>query len=161
MTLQLSNSAALRSAEQLLQGGGVEPARASLALLEQMELSLHASQKALLARDLAQLECHTGEQRRLQQALAILWQGTRTQPPSSPLETEDDRALGAQLRRAQTRVLHLARVQAALLARAQRTLHMISNLLAGTGAGYGPAASGLGTMPGPCREPEGDSACRA
>jgi len=119
-----------------------ELAQARLAILGELESSLEASQKALLARDLEGIERETREQVRLQRALAILGApdavpvGDRAVGGARPqAEAPQDSASGS----AQTRVLHLARVQAALLARAQRSAKMIAHLLAGPEAPYGPS----------------------
>jgi hypothetical protein len=115
-----------------------------------LEASLEATQKAVLARDLAELEQGTRDQMRLQRALAILWAeyGMPTQPSPSTTAWLQSFApqFAAEWRAAQMRTLQLARVQAALLARAQRSLTMIANLLAGPESSYGsnPAALAAG-----------------
>jgi len=95
-------------------------------ILEHLETSLRASQRALLVRDLAELERLTVEQVALRQALAKTV--ARRSPGSDSLATH----LSDQARR----VLQLGRVQVVLLGRAQQSLRAIANLLAGTHAGY-------------------------
>lgn len=103
------------------------------ALLAELECSLEAGQRALLSRDLAGLERATSEQIGLHRSLQAL--GSQNGAPKNDA-TPLDPALAAGLRAAQWRVLYLGRVQAALLTRAQRSLRMLSNLLAGPGASY-------------------------
>jgi hypothetical protein len=111
-----------------------------LALLRDLEASLEATQKAVLARDLSGLERSTGEQLRLQRALAILWAESGTHPKASLATWLQGCApqLAAELRAAEMRVLYLGRVQAGLLVRAQRSLRMIAHLLAGPESNYSP-----------------------
>lgn len=130
------------SADQPLARGKTELAAAALALLGELEASLRASQKALLARDAEGIERGTREQVGLQRALAPLWAQDVGRPAGGDswrraATPQCKPALAAALLAAQWRVLHLGRVQAGLLARAQRTLRMISNLLAGPEAVYG------------------------
>jgi len=101
-----------------------ELAAAAISVLLELEAGLHSSQKALLARDMAGVEQGTREQIRLRRALEILapWEAART---------------SSELRTTAMRILHLGRVQAALLDRARRWSRMISNLLAGPEASYG------------------------
>ncbi|MGP0020483.1 MAG: hypothetical protein ACLPHP_18085 [Candidatus Sulfotelmatobacter sp.] len=108
-------------------------ARSAGALLAELQGSLEASQRALLSHDLVGLERATSEQIGLQRSLqALRSQNGAPGTDATPL----DPALAAGLRAAQWRVLYLGRVQAALLTRAQRSLRMLSNLLAGPGANY-------------------------
>jgi hypothetical protein len=116
-------------------------ARSASALLAELQASLEGSQRALLSHDLGGLERGTSEQIGLQrslQALPALWsQNGAPRPDGAPGDaTPLDPALAAGLRAAQWRVLYLGRVQAALLTRAQRSLRMLSNLLAGPEASY-------------------------
>ena len=98
----------------------------SLELLGELAASLQSSQNALLSRDLAAIERGTREQKQLQQAL---WEA------QAEARAKDQPKYAAEFR-----VLQLARVQLALLARAQRNLHALSHLLAGPGASYRPPA---------------------
>jgi hypothetical protein len=103
--------------------------RASLLLLGELEASLQSSQKALLARDLAGVERETSEQRRLHQGLEDLGGAPVFHPQSA-----------AEWRAAAIRILHLGRVQLALLARTRRSLHVFSHLAQGPDASYAPLA---------------------
>jgi hypothetical protein len=140
-------SAAPESVECAGSSRGTAFAEAGGALLGELESSLQSSQRALLARDLAGIEQHTGEQIRLRRALEILWSQNLPQA-SDPMPFDSmlndpmpyARAGASELRLAQMRVLHLGRVQAALLARAQRRARMLSHLFAGPGASYAPPA---------------------
>jgi hypothetical protein len=107
--------------------------RSTMGVLSGIETSLKNSQRALLARDISSVERETHEQQRLQQALTELWARclASVQKADAPFE----------LRAAQGRVRHLARVQLALLGRAGRSLYVFSHLLKGPGAGYGLPAS--------------------
>jgi hypothetical protein len=112
-------------------------AQARLALLSDLETSLATSQEALLNRDLVRLEELTRAQSVLRQRLSVLWaaqDGSRTK-----ISLADNR-LASELRSAATRVLHLGRIQLALLDRAQRSLRVLSHLIAGPQASYGPFA---------------------
>lgn len=112
--------------------GGDEPVRTCLTMLSQLEASLHGSRKALLARDLARVEQETGEQRVLAGKIeAILQQ--RIAPSGSGLEED--------LKQSGKRVLAAGRLQAALLARAQRQLRVLVNMLADPSATYGPMST--------------------
>jgi hypothetical protein len=125
------------SAERARQNGPTEIAQASRGLLADLEASLQASQRALLARDVAGVEERTREQIRLHRSLEILWSGDAAQAQTSD-RVQVDSLLDAALRAAAIRVLHLGRVQAALLTRQQRRLRIVSNLLAGSSASYAP-----------------------
>lgn len=136
-----------------------ELAQARLAALGELECSLEATQKALLARDLARIEQETREQMRLQRAFAILTAPVAApagDPANGDVRIQERAQLLSALHSAEMRVLHLARVQAALLARAQRTARMIANLLAGPHAAYGanPGSDAAGVV-GPVREEHG------
>jgi hypothetical protein len=104
-----------------------EIAQSSRALLSDLEASLADGQQALLARDFTRMEQCTRQQIDSHQALAILWRQGIADPASVP-----------GLRPAQLRVLHAARVQAALLERAQRWLRTLANLVAGPASNYSP-----------------------
>lgn len=108
---------------------------ATLALLTQLQTSLEASQRALLFGDLQALEAATLEQKRLEQALRqeLTLPDDFVQRPESLTEIRLPGAVIAAL----ARVLHLGRVQSALLRRAQRSLGMIGRLLVGPEAEYG------------------------
>jgi hypothetical protein len=132
---------AVRSPSQFSRCNAVEIARANLAILENLEVSLQASQKALLARDLESIEFGIREQMRLLRAFELAQAAQAkladslaagSSRPSGPV------SLAEELTSERKNVLHLARVQAALLARAERSIKMIANLLAGPAAIYGP-----------------------
>jgi hypothetical protein len=109
--------------------GSDEPMRTCLALLGQLEASLHGSRQALLARDLAGIEQGTREQRVLAGEIeTVLRKGIV--PSGSELDEE--------LRQSGSRVLAAGRLQAALLARAQRQLRVLVNMLTDPSANYGP-----------------------
>jgi hypothetical protein len=130
-----------RSGAQRLAGPEKSPAEIAegrLSLLKELETSLQASQRALLSGDLEALQRETCEQLRLQRALDAGWPPNRANSESNPPGNEF--ASSVDLRAAQMRVLHLGRVQAAILARANRWLTTVSNLLAGPEAGYTPPA---------------------
>lgn len=117
---------------------------ASEALLSELESSLHASQQALLARDLTAIEQQTREQQRLQRGLAALWSSSVAAPIGPPPGASGARfapEFSPQLRPAQMRILHLARVQSGLLRRAQQTLAILANFAAGPEACYHVAAN--------------------
>jgi hypothetical protein len=144
-------------------GGSV--AQTSLALLRELESSLIASQKALLGGNIAGLEQGTVEQRRLRDALEIFWAQAAMHPPQNDVPEPEGHCnpeLATQLRSIEVRVLHLVRVQVALLARAQRSLRILSNLLAGSAEGYGPAGNaGTAESPARTRDAQERNACRA
>jgi hypothetical protein len=129
-----------------------EPARALMAarigLMAAMEASLQISRKAVLALDLAQIERQTDEQADLVRRLAELlrpgalaetcdsdaFDEARPAAFVSKSRLEDER----ELRRKADRIMEPARLQAALLARAQRKLRVLAALLAGPVLTYGP-----------------------
>jgi hypothetical protein len=140
------------ASEPVLASRSTEIVAASLALLAALEASLTASQRALLLRDATALAERTREQIALRLELELLW-GKKS---ASRNPAHNDLALASALRPALLRVLHLGRVQAALLERAQRWLGMVANLLAGPAANYLPPAglTQTGSTPerlGPCR----------
>jgi hypothetical protein len=144
-----------RSAQLCRSNSSAEIAQASRALLAELEASLEASQRALLGRDVASLEQCTSEQARLQRSLEILWSAGAAHLPGSNSPKSDAAsdipafnvpafdipAFDAELRAAQRRVLHLGRIQTALLGRAQRWLRTVSHLLAGLDQSYSFSAS--------------------
>src|SRR5208283_916155 len=136
----------LRSPGRLSPPVPPELARACLTILEELESSLEASQKALLDRDYQRIEQGTLEQTRLARAFAVLVSRDASQdaaltdrdPRNGVARNEEEAQLVSALRSAAMRVLHLARVQAALLRRAQRSARMLAHLAAGSLAAYGP-----------------------
>jgi hypothetical protein len=145
-----------------------ETLSAQLALITQIENGLHATQNALLSRNVEDLERATQELRRLQGQLKQLVDGGCERGSSSILEggvfplspTTDIRQLAREVRIAQARALHLGRVQIALLERAKRSLTVISYLIAGRAASYGPAGLNRTLMP-VATDSFGDCECRA
>lgn len=144
MTSSLTNGLPVPAAASP-KNAAVTLAAARLAVLGELESSLRFSQHALLTRDLTGLELATGEQKRLQRVLEVLWTRDatpRTSATISELQDSPDLVspdLTAELREVQLRVLHLGRVQAALLAREQRWLTTLANLVAGPESGYASA----------------------
>jgi hypothetical protein len=119
-------------------GGRVAPTDNSVAalpaLMEELEASLLGSQQALLALDLAGIEQRTSEQAGLMKKFDAMRRqsrdGTQGFPtPSAGLEKE--------LRLSGTRILEAARLQSALLARAQSKLRVMANMLADPSVDYG------------------------
>jgi hypothetical protein len=94
-----------------------------LSLLSELESSLRSSHRALLARDVSQLEVLTQQQSELQRAI-------------SNLQTDCNLGPSEEVRFAQLRILHLARIQRGLLTRLHRGLTTLAHLLAGTHADY-------------------------
>ena len=124
-----------------------DPSKTARSLLDAMEASFQSSQRALLSRDLAAIEQQTREQVRLRREFEALSR-------CGLVGSDSD------LRAAEEYVLHLGRVQLALVARAQRSLRILSNLLAGPQSTYGPPVSCHGATdfanPDPTPREEGD-----
>jgi len=104
-----------------------------LLLWTSLEASLQSSQRALLDYDLERFEVLTAEQHRLLQAIQAADRGMGETQNGAPVTGPP---VGTALHSAQVRVQSLARVQQALLERAQRSLRVISNLAAGLQAPY-------------------------
>lgn len=154
-----------RASEGTLPHAILEIMHARLALLADLEASLHASQRALLSRDISSLEKHTSEQVRLQTALAIV-----SSPSHLPSSYPTSRPQAVEVHAAELRVLHHGRVQAAMLDRAQRWQRTVANLLAGVEKNYAPPSGvtepriqhGLHLQPAlPLREAKERDSCRA
>lgn len=110
-------------------------------LLSSLETNLQETQEALLARDLPRFEQLTHQQFAVEQELASLWRKLRSEaaePGSSSVSPVRDLA---------ARVLALGCVQQALLRRAQHSLRVVANLMAGPDANYAP----FSTLPATCR----------
>ena len=120
------------SPENSLRPSDAENSYAAIALLRELESSLCASQQALLMRDLAGLERSQGEQIGLRKSLDLL--------PHDAWQPRDQ-GLAAALGSSVLRVRQQARVQDALLNRAQRWLRILANLVAGTEANYVPPSN--------------------
>jgi len=120
--------------------GAATLAEAGISVLLELEASLIASIRAVLGHDASALEWATQDQLRLRRALEVLGAPSgnrlRTNPSAagftSPTNMESADAFDA----AQMRVLHLGRVQAALLRREQRWMNVLANLVAGPEANY-------------------------
>lgn len=110
-----------------------------VALLCDLEASVRASQKALLSRNLADIERLTSEQRELRDALSVFF-------------SEDGGSRKAKLtpavRAIAARVLALGRLQSGLLARAQRRVHALSSLRGATQFACGPMDRNFAVQPG-------------
>jgi hypothetical protein len=157
------------SEEGLLTDPQKESAHTTLKLLAELEASLKDGQSALLALDLGAMERHTADQCALSQSLEVLLlpavripRGEGEDGLALPLSPKYAPELDAALRAAKNRVLHLTRVQAALLVRAQRFLAVLYNLTAGPGATYGPLLSQMSEIVGAaeCNEAKGKDPCR-
>jgi hypothetical protein len=131
-----------------------------LALMRDLAATLEQAQAAVLAGNLEMIEAHTVRQRDLCEALRQLTistvsAGGRAMQPPGPEDPaaespspkhEQWSALLGELAEVESRVGHLNRVHAALLRRAQRSLAIVSRLLASSEITYSPpaAAGGLG-----------------
>jgi hypothetical protein len=121
-----------------------EAGAAFLAWMEQLEASLLGSHRALLALDLAGIERGTCEQAALLRKLTAKkligkFGMVRRQSGDAVFHLPGHAVeLGRELRRSGTRVLAAARLQSALLARAQTKLRVLANMLAGPSVDYGP-----------------------
>ncbi len=93
------------------------------ALLARLEISLQGSHKALIARDAARLEEFTQEQ------ASILDDLCRVRFDLSFIHGRSSSF--ANLHRAEERVLHLGRVQCALLGRMQKWFNILNNMAGG------------------------------
>jgi hypothetical protein len=130
-SIPLPTDTSLVVAEVAESTGEYDPTATAVDLFHRLEASLRSSQTALLLRDLAGIEEHTRELLGLRTELeALCAVGSLGNPGLG------NRDLSA----AALHVLHLGRVQMALLERAQRSLRMIANLLAGPRAGYSPTS---------------------
>jgi hypothetical protein len=134
---------------QTVERQGLNPAFALLALMRELEGSLERSRQALLALDLGGVEQGTGEQIELVGKIqAALGRVIRPETGRAPVQrcapgTEQcgrgpENELQEELRHSGNRILQAARLQAALLARAQWKLRVLANMLAGTSVRYGP-----------------------
>lgn len=162
MPIELISAAGLPSANPV--PAAEDRTRCALMLIGELEASLNASRKALLALDLAGIERETREQvrsiRKLEDVLGrsmaprvrgMAKDRALVRSGNSPeLEPEPER----ELRRSCHRVLEAARLQAALLARARTKLRVLANMLAGQSVTYGPLVAGNSV---PCRAPVWDS----
>ena len=139
MRQQASFPRDLSSAQERTTNTDTNSQQACLALLSDLEKSLGSSQTALHSRDLARLEQLTAEQGELLRALSAVFH--RNDLGSSVLSGILCVEQAKEIHEALARVLHLGRVQSALLKRAQQRLRTISNVLAGPHTTYGPAVN--------------------
>jgi hypothetical protein len=129
---------ALETAEDLV--------RLRLALMGELEASLDASRKSLLALNLTGIELGTREQVGLLRNLEAVLRRSMAAPGREKQPTEDRTQawlayapeLEDETRRCCHRILQAARLQAALLARARAKLRVVANMLAGQSVTYGP-----------------------
>jgi hypothetical protein len=124
------------------------PVRARRALLRELEASLEGSRKALLALDLAGIERGTREQegllREFEAVLRHRMNGAAHAPePEGEPGPEPEPEPEEETRRSGNRILEAARLQAALLVRAQCKLRVLANMLAGPSVTYGPPRRGM------------------
>ncbi len=116
-----------------------------LLLMRELEGSLDASRKALLALDLNGIERGTREQGGLIRKLEAVLQPSG-RPRAREKHREDQACdssasaceLEAERTQCQNRILEATRLQAALLARARYKLRVLANMLAGCSVNYGP-----------------------
>jgi hypothetical protein len=113
---------------------------AVLALLSELEISLRASQQALLAGDVLALEQLTEEQRVLRQKLSLTWPFSGFHKTSRQSDPNDVPRL-ARFGKSAWRVLYEGRVQLALLHHAQRHVRAIACCAAGSQATYHPPST--------------------
>ncbi len=119
---------------------------ARVALMSELEASLRGGRKALLALDLPGIEHGTNEQAGLIREFEALLRRDTPAPARESQSGEEAKAgliagsaeLEEELRRSVCRILEAARLQTALLARAQCKLRVLANVLAGPSVIYGP-----------------------
>jgi hypothetical protein len=140
---QIPSPAARERADALLWAG--------IAVMGELQASLHSSRKAVLALDLDGIEQETGKQAGLIREFESLERRgvgmPATESKKQRVEREEDvpparlaatPGLPEQFRRNADSILQAARLQAALLARAQSKLRVLANMLAGPSVIYGP-----------------------
>jgi len=137
--------------------GNGERMVAKLALLSDLETSLRASRRALLAGDFETLELTTSDQRRFHAALVVLGGGTKV--GEAPASSGPFQELALQVRGKQVEVLALGQVQAALLVRARQWLRILENLVAGPEQSYVAAVVAAHPATGP-RVTQGGCRCQ-
>lgn len=111
-------------------------------VLQQLEESLERGLRALLDLNCAELERETAEQRRFvlqfNDVLQRCAQNSRVDSGGVNPKSQPERELIEEIRLRQARVWQAARLQAAVLTRAQSKLRMLAQMLAGPSAAYGP-----------------------
>ena len=115
---------------------GAFPDPLHLLLLGELATSLDASQQVLLSGNVGRLEQLTAEQAGLWARILPLAEADHQRAQSAGVQAEGG-GPGALLS-AEKRILHLARVQQALLRRAGQRSRILSNLIAGTDSEYEP-----------------------
>jgi len=122
-----------------------EPVRTRLVFMRQLLASLSASRKALLGMDLAAIEQGTREQSGLSRVLAEMVRSRRLSVIQSCTSTQEhaaglvcDSDPGGELKRTESEVMQALRLQSALLARVQRKMRVMANMLADPSLNYGP-----------------------
>ncbi len=125
--------------------GTNEILRSRLVLHLAVEASLEKSRKALLALDLGGLATQTREQILLSRCLAALNEWSGVNGGTQQLARDEGCLVSAQtveqVRASALRVQSAIRLQLAILSRLRHKLRVMANMLAETGAPYGPAAS--------------------
>lgn len=104
-----------------------------LALLKKLEASLARSHRALISLDLPAIEQSTKEQRMLSVHLSL---EMRRPAVAGGVSKTKHPELSCELTNRGWKVLHAAQLQAALLKRAHRKLHVMANMLAGSDRNY-------------------------
>ncbi len=154
----------MMAADRIAEGADAAPSarqeadqrvRNRLALMNQLQASLSASRTALLALDLSGMELGTREQvglgRRLEADFrpSIEPGGCENSSAGNWVDalTACDPKLADALGQSQREVLQALRVQSALLARAQRKLCVLANVLADPSVNYGPLLARNGVLP--------------
>jgi hypothetical protein len=111
---------------------------ALLAGMRELQASLEGSRKAILTLDLAAIERGTSEQTGLiiliRELDALRRYAAEPRAPILPATSPEQKS---ELRRSGARILEAARLQVALLARAQGKLRVLANMLAGPSVDYG------------------------
>jgi hypothetical protein len=107
-----------------------------------LHASLHCSHRALLALDLANIERETSEQAGFIREFGALKRAPLARSERQAEETKLDLSactpeLEEKFRRTATEILEAARLQAALLERAQCKLRVLARMLAGPSVTYG------------------------
>jgi len=144
MTSEVIPAACIPRPNPLPEAEDLAAPRLALMLMHDLEASLHTSQKALLALDLAGIERGTREQvaliRKLEAALR-----RNAAPSASERRPGEDEArslpagvhgLEEELRLRRNKIREACRLQLALLVRARARLRVLANMLAGPSVNY-------------------------
>jgi len=130
----------------------------TLRALGELEASLLGTQTAVLNGDLASLEHITHEQATRIKALQTMLEQANQPARREGAFEGPEATLSDGVRAAAAHVLQLGRIQMALLARVQRRLAILENVLAGPERSYAPAPRGAAS--GFSRSRLGGSRCR-